>query len=182
MRMEELRPGLWWWTAPHPDWKPSDAGPTGWGQNVSSYAVQTGDAIVLIDPMAPPGELAERAVAVALTCEWHGRDAKALGLPVYEPGPESSQPPAGLEVKPTHAPYEVAFWLPDHKALVFGDIVSSEGGLRVNWTWVSEGAESDKIEPALRPLLELPFELVLTGHGPPVTDDARAALEAALQR
>ncbi|MBD0328832.1 MAG: hypothetical protein ICV64_01855 [Thermoleophilia bacterium] len=42
------------------------------------------------------------------------------------------------------------------------------------------------VEPAdalerLRPLLALPLELVLVGHGDPVTEGAREALRAALE-
>jgi hypothetical protein len=178
--MEELRPGLWWWTAPHPDWKPEDAGPTGWDRDVSCYAVETGGAVVLVDPQAPPAELAERAVAVALTCEWHGRDARALALPVYEPGTEGAPPP-GLEAKPLHYEHELAFWLPEHRALVFGDVVSvRDGRPGVNWGWIPAGGDPSTIGPALRPLLELPVELLLTGHGPPVREDVHAALARAL--
>ena len=36
--MEELHPGLWFWTAPHPEWTPSDGGPDGWPPEVSCYA------------------------------------------------------------------------------------------------------------------------------------------------
>ena len=55
------------------------------------------------------------------------------------------------------------------------------------WPWRCEtprpgcgcGAE-ERTLPALRALLELPFELVLVSHGEPVHD--RAAFEAALAR
>jgi hypothetical protein len=49
--MEEMRPGLWTWTAPHPEW---DEQPY-----VRSYAVERDGALVLIDPMSPPAELVD---------------------------------------------------------------------------------------------------------------------------
>ncbi len=79
--MEELRPGIWHWTAPHPDWNDEQW----WPELVSSYAIQLGDDIVLFDPLAVPDELRERATAVVLTAPYHERDARELGLPVHTP-------------------------------------------------------------------------------------------------
>jgi len=65
--MRELRPGLWHWQAPHPGWEPSEP----WSQNVSSYAIDDGQRLLLFDPLAVPGELqelaAERETAIVLT-------------------------------------------------------------------------------------------------------------------
>lgn len=70
--MEELRPGLWTWTAPHPEWNEQPV--------VRSYAVEREGAIVLIDPMSLPTELIEgRELCVALTCPWHARSSPELG-------------------------------------------------------------------------------------------------------
>jgi hypothetical protein len=41
-------PGLWRWTARHPEWHPGD-----WGSAVASFAVDAGDAALLIDPLIP---------------------------------------------------------------------------------------------------------------------------------
>ena len=30
-RVQELRTGLWWWEAEHPEWTPEDAGTEDWG-------------------------------------------------------------------------------------------------------------------------------------------------------
>ena len=91
--MRELRPGLWHWEAPHPEWEPGEP----WPQLVSSYAVDNGEQLLLFDPIAPPGEIEELAVkrdaVVVLTCAWHERDTRRLaerhGLTVYFPPPES---------------------------------------------------------------------------------------------
>ena len=93
--MRELRPGLWHWTAPHPEWQPDEP----WDQNVSSYAVDDGKRLLLFDPIAPPSEIetlaAEREAAVVLTAPWHERDTESLverlGMPVYTPLPDSAE-------------------------------------------------------------------------------------------
>jgi hypothetical protein len=51
--VRELRPGLWHWTAPHPDWSPSEP----WEQAVSSYALDDGERLLLFDPIAPSSEI-----------------------------------------------------------------------------------------------------------------------------
>src|SRR5213595_3316625 len=93
--MRELRPGLWHWEAPHPEWRPTEP----WSENVSSYAIDDGERLLLFDPLAVPGELvdlaAERETAIVLTAPWHERDAESLverlDVPVYTPLPDSAQ-------------------------------------------------------------------------------------------
>jgi hypothetical protein len=76
--MRELRPGLWHWESPHPDWNPDEP----WDQLVSSYAVDDGEHLLLFDPLAVPSELEERASerepVIVLTAPWHERDTKSL--------------------------------------------------------------------------------------------------------
>ena len=93
--MRELRPGLWHWKAPHPQWEPTEP----WDKNVSSYAMDDGERLLLFDPLGVPSELealaAERDTAIVLTAPWHERDAESLverlGVPVYTPLPDSAR-------------------------------------------------------------------------------------------
>ena len=93
--MRELGPGLWHWQAPHPEWRATEP----WDKNVSSYAIDDGERLLLFDPIAPPPELigraAERDTAVVLTAPWHERDTQSLverlGVPVFTPLPDSAQ-------------------------------------------------------------------------------------------
>ena len=93
--MRELRPGLWHWQAPHPDWRPSEP----WDRNVSSYAIDDDERLLLFDPLGVPSEIealaAERETAIVLTAPWHERDAQSLverlGVPVYTPLPDTAQ-------------------------------------------------------------------------------------------
>jgi hypothetical protein len=87
--MLELRPGLWHWQAAHPDWSAEEP----WEREVSSYAIDDGDRLLLFDPIAVPNEIlelaAEREPVIVLTAPWHERDApdlvERLGAPVYAP-------------------------------------------------------------------------------------------------
>jgi glyoxylase-like metal-dependent hydrolase (beta-lactamase superfamily II) len=93
--VRQLRPGLWHWEAPHPQWRPSEP----WSENVSSYAIDDGERLLLFDPLGVPSELgdlaAERETAVVLTCPWHERATESLvkrhGVPVYTPLPDTAQ-------------------------------------------------------------------------------------------
>jgi glyoxylase-like metal-dependent hydrolase (beta-lactamase superfamily II) len=78
MDVEEIAPHLWHWSAPHPDWKPSNRGKDGqgWDQIVSSYALIGDDAFVLIDPQLPEDESGAARLWDALD-----RDVEAHGPP-----------------------------------------------------------------------------------------------------
>jgi hypothetical protein len=50
--MDEICPGIYRWTAPHPEWRTR----VEWGHEVASFALVTGDAVALVDPLLPqPG-------------------------------------------------------------------------------------------------------------------------------
>ena len=92
--MREVQAGLWHWRAPHPEWTPDEA----WPQVVSSYAIDDGARLLLLDPLAVPDELlelaADREPVVVLTAPWHERDTKALverfRAPVFTPPPDTA--------------------------------------------------------------------------------------------
>jgi glyoxylase-like metal-dependent hydrolase (beta-lactamase superfamily II) len=93
--MRELRPGLWHWEAPHLQWRAGEP----WGPEVSSYAIDDGERLLLFDPLALPSELeelaADREAAVVLTNPWHERDSRHLvehlSVPVYTPLPDTAE-------------------------------------------------------------------------------------------
>lgn len=92
--VRELRPGLWHWSAPHPEWEPEAP----WDQNVSSYAIDDGERLLLFDPLGVPPEIegltADRETAIVLTAPWHERGSQSLverlALPVYTPRPDTA--------------------------------------------------------------------------------------------
>jgi hypothetical protein len=179
--VQELRPGLWTWTAPHPDWSEKDE----WGPDVRSYAYDGGGCLVLFDPLAPPslieGLIEAQEVGVLLTAEWHRRSAaecvERFGAHVSAPDEE---PPGGVERRPTYYDEEVAYWLPRHGALVVGDSFMAETGFKVQDEWLPDGVTREQMLAGLRPLLELPVELILVTHGDPVVENARERLQEAL--
>jgi glyoxylase-like metal-dependent hydrolase (beta-lactamase superfamily II) len=93
--VRELAAGLWHWQAPHPDWRAGEP----WDPNVSSYAVDDGERLLLFDPISPPGEVeqlaADRETAIVLTAPWHERDSQGLverlDVPVYTPLPDTAE-------------------------------------------------------------------------------------------
>jgi len=190
--VEELRPGLWYWTAIHPTWYDNEVG---------SYAWDAGSTLVLLDPLSPPtlvDELASgKEVATVLTCDWHDRSAPALverlGSRIHAPArgdggldaelfePRQDGLPAGIEAYGATHPGEVALWIGELNALVMGDaLITKEGTLIVPPTWLPENDTVAEAQQRMAPLLELPVELVLTTHGEPVRENGREALRKAL--
>jgi glyoxylase-like metal-dependent hydrolase (beta-lactamase superfamily II) len=92
--VRELRPGVWHWEAPHPEWKPGEP----WGEVVSSYAIDDGTRLLLFDPLGVPSEVEERVNArepvIVLTAPWHERDTESLverlSAPVFVPPPDTA--------------------------------------------------------------------------------------------
>jgi glyoxylase-like metal-dependent hydrolase (beta-lactamase superfamily II) len=142
--------------------------------------------------------------AIVLTCPWHERDARSLverlGAPVFTPAPDEDSPdlawlvggdrsgahlyaagdrlPVGIEGLPGNEPSDVVLWIESHRAVVAGDTLVDFGpGLEIPVEWLPEGVTRDQVAAGLRPLLELPVEVVLATHGGAVD---RAALERAL--
>jgi glyoxylase-like metal-dependent hydrolase (beta-lactamase superfamily II) len=205
--MQELQRGLWWWEARHPDWtEEDDAAGLDWGPDVSSYAIDDGARLLLIDPTEPPAPVDEiaatRETVIVLTCPWHARDARRLvkrfGASLFAPPPDEGNDdplpaqtfhagerlPVGVEAFPGMEPNDLVLWVESRRALFAGDTLIDRGAaLEFPRDWASRGAVAERgVQPeqlleGLRPLLELPVELVLPAHGPPAD---RAALERAL--
>jgi hypothetical protein len=169
--VDELIPGLWTWTARHPGWTESEQ----WGPEVRSYALIRGDAVFLFDPIDPPTELLEgRSAEVVLTANWHKRTSPELGLPVNDTGDPL---PDGIEARPGfYLPEERFLWLPQQRALIAGDSLPDAGEVPDAWLDIPR----EEYRQRLRPLLELPIELLLPTHGDPVIHDGHAHLTRAL--
>jgi len=160
--VRELRPGLWTWTALHPDF----------GAEVRSYAWDTGidgrgARLVLFDPIAPlPDELPSKERVVCLTCVWHKRGTPELGYRLVPPR-RVAEPLRGTYDE------ERALWLELLRALVVGDAL----GPLSDPTWLPAGMTQADVRARLRRWLERPIELVLSTHGDPID---RAQLERLL--
>ena len=82
-------------------------------------------------------------------------------------------------------PTETAYWIPEHRALVFADALIGAGQGRVRVAPVSWGTETPEgnalyereFRASMRRLIDLGPELLLVSHGEPVTQGARALAE-----
>jgi glyoxylase-like metal-dependent hydrolase (beta-lactamase superfamily II) len=139
---------------------------------------------------------------VVLTVPWHYRSAQAVldrydgarlwlherSLTDAEVAPTDTfrledQLPGGLQPLDGRWADEALLWSAAHRALITGDVLlgDADGGLRLcPESWIPAGMTRPQLAGHLRPLLELPVELVLPGHGEPVRDDAHTALTRAL--
>ena len=199
--LRDVAPGLWIWRREYPDWRPE----VGWEEVVTSTVAESGGEVALLDPLAPPEdatEIWERLDArpptlVVVLKPDHVRDvdvfvrrygARAFGPWLFwrhnipetelEPIQPGSELPGGLvALYDGRGRGETPLWLPEQRALVFADALTAPGGeLRV---WATPWHD-ERVLPALRALLELPFEHVIVSHGEPVHD--RAEFERALER
>ena len=193
MTIEEIRPRLWWWSAPHPEWK----------QVVSSYALVADGAFVLFDPLVPEGmwEALDGDVkhhgppAILLTVHFHARSSRDV-LDRYDgaalwghepalkkvrrriPGAKSFKQgdalPGGVEAVAMHHLDEAAFWLPSHNALVLGDsVVGKDDRAQLSPpSWLRKSETVDEQRASVRRALERGPELLLLTHGGPLDAEA----------
>jgi glyoxylase-like metal-dependent hydrolase (beta-lactamase superfamily II) len=198
---EELRPGLWRWTAHHEEWR----------KEVASVAVVTTDDLVLVDPLLEGGQwerlqagLGDRTLHVLLTIHWHARSAAEVAsrfpgtrvwahsrnraaiarrVSVTDVFRASDPLPAGLVAIEARPRSEVLLWEPRSKALIVGDALLGDGergaGLHTCPAgWLPESTDLADLRRSLRAALDLPLELILPSHGAPVLTNARRALAA----
>lgn len=188
--MQEIAPGLWRWTARHPEWEPGaePESPADWPPDVGCVAYEAGGTVALIDPLVVEGWerldrlVRGRPVSVLTTLHWHRRSS-AEAIERYG---AATAPPAGAEEVPFPDAGETMFWLPGPRALVPGDrILGTGSGLRLcpeSWLgYLPSGIGLGELRDRLRPLLELPIEVVLVSHGEPVLSGGREALVEALR-
>lgn len=79
---QKLADGLWRWTARHSEWHPS-----GFGDEVASFALKADGIGLLVDPLLPPepepvldlvDDLARDGLAILITIPYHVRSAETL--------------------------------------------------------------------------------------------------------
>ena len=195
MDVVEIAPGLWRWTAAHPDW----AEGADWPREVGCVYYEAPDAVVLIDPLVPdePAERERflaaldrdverlgRPVAILLTVPWHDRGSAELA---ERYGSARGVPPGGVVEVPLGVAGETVYWLPEHLSVVPGDSLLGDGSGGVAICpddWLDDdfvaGHDPAALRAALRRLLDLPFERLLVSHGAPVLAGGHAALTRAL--
>ena len=194
--MHEIAPGLWHWTASHPQH----------GMEVDSHYL-AGEG-VLLDPMMPPEgpawfrDRGSEPRHILLTNRHHDRDSwrlreefgcevHCIANGVYElegrgpvtPFEFGDELPGGIVAYEIGAicPDETALHIPVHQALACADGVvrwPETAGLTFVPDSLMDEPEQTRagLRDAYRRLLALDFDTLLLAHGAPVLRDAKAAL------
>ncbi len=192
--MEELLPGVWHWSAPHPRI----------GFQVHSHWLA--DAGVVFDPILPPDgmpELDPPPARIVLSCRHHLRDSETFasvlgGAPILAPeagmhefeGDDAVRPYAiGEEVAPGVTAQPMGTIAPDDTVLhirargegllLFADaLLVWDGELSFQPDFLMDDPERVKADTLerIQELLALDFDHVLLAHGEPIIGRGRTAL------
>lgn len=204
VEIRDIAPGLWIWRAEHHHWKAGDD----WQPVVTSTYVEAGGERYVIDslvPASPAPDLWKRldthppTIAAVLMAD-HVRDideivrrypkVQPMGPLLFFPDDIPKTPlkpiradavlPGGLAaLYDGRGRLETPLWLPEQRVIVFGDALTERGGeLRV---WDSPSHEKREL-PALREMLQLPFERVIVSHCDNDPVQSRTEFERALER
>jgi hypothetical protein len=163
-----------------------------------AYRAGADDTLVLIDPILPPNEqafwawLADGATHVTIVHgnRFHTRSTQAIldrvaGAVVWTPA--AGAPPAGLVALPVEGleDPETAWYIPEHRAIVFADAVLGPGGREVRIapeSWSGDAARyRGQFRASLRGVADRPIDLVLPSHADPVLANGGQALHAAIE-
>src|SRR5216117_4326100 len=204
VEIRDIAAGVWIWRAEHHHWKPGDD----WQPIVTSTYVESGGERLVIDPLVPKTgaeELWKRLdnrppTMAAVLIPDHVRDidefvrrykVRPFGPRLFWP---DDVPKTALEILEQdrvlpgglvalydgRGRLETPMWLPEHRVIVFGDALTERGGeLRV---WDCRAGHEKRELPALRAMLELPFERVIISHCDNEPVKTRADFEKALER
>jgi len=203
----EIETGLWRWTGHHEEWRENVGSvfcETDDGVVLVDPLVPPGDTERFWRALDRDVRRVGAHVHVLVTVFWHARSTAALverysarvwapstsraaverrsGVvtDVFRPG---DRLPGGIQAFRSARRTEVVFWIPQHRALVPGDVLLGDGtgGVRMcPESWLSGNTGHPELAASLRPLLELPVRRILVSHGEPVLENGRDALAAAL--
>ncbi len=196
---KELRPGLWRWSGTYPDWKHEVASVA---VTTEADAVLIDPLLAGGQWESLEAGLGDRSLHVLLTIHWHARSAAEVAsrfpgtrvwahsrnraaiarrAPVTDVFRAGDPLPAGLVAIESRPRSEVLLWEPRSRALIAGDALLGDGergdGLHTcPASWLPESTDLADLRQSLRPLLDLPVELILPSHGAPVLTAARQDL------
>lgn len=202
---EEILAGLWRFTARHPEWEEGED----WDPEVAWWAVLGPDGLVLIDPLVADWDELDRLVELAGGCDgivrtlfFHERSIAEAARrycagvwarsatrdvpagPLDHSTGSEDQIPARLRAFDVLRHDEVALWLPEQRALLFGDAMvrDSEGRLSIcPDSWVMPPGGRPALRERLISLIELEPQHVLVSHGPLVLGDGAESFPRALE-
>jgi glyoxylase-like metal-dependent hydrolase (beta-lactamase superfamily II) len=196
---EEVRSGLWRWAAHHQEWK-KDVAAVAVASRSDLVLI---DPLLVGDQWRQLEEgLGERQLHVLLTIHWHARSSAKIAdrfggtriwahsrnraaverrSPVTDVFRIGDELPGGLVAFEARPRSEVLLWVPQSRALIVGDALLGDGekgkGLHTCPTgWLPQSTSLPDLRSALRPILDLPVEVVLPSHGAPVLSGAKEEL------
>jgi glyoxylase-like metal-dependent hydrolase (beta-lactamase superfamily II) len=193
---EQVGEGLWHWRIQN-----SAIG----GATSSSQAVAAAGDVCLVDPVRlAPEALSElpAPTAVCLTAKCHQRAAwryqAELSVPVWAPegtAPMDGEPdrryragdrlPGGLLAVHTPGPEDVhfCFLLEREGGVLFcSDLLGQRPGAELDFVPLQYHDDPAATRRSVEGLLDLPFGILCLDHGPPITDDPKAAIRSLLER
>jgi glyoxylase-like metal-dependent hydrolase (beta-lactamase superfamily II) len=200
----EIAPGIGRWVAYHPEWKEDVASAV----IESAGGLVLVDPQI---PDGPEGEAALGGLeaqahppAIVLTVFFHERSAGAIAdripgttlwvehngvahveSPVTNRFRAGDRLPGGLAAWATARDDEVVLWDPASRSLIVGDVMLGRGPEGIQLcpdSWLPNGVMGSDLAHSLRPLLDLPVERILPGHGEPVVQHAHARLKRLLEQ
>ena len=203
----QLADGLWTWRREHPEWDVH----ADWDADVACYAVRLAEAMLLIDPLWPEEDSEDfdwldtlarsDRLLVAVLKPDHLRDGSGIAhayggrvlageavagalddeAPIHVVATGKKLTGGVVVLDDARGRGETPLWLPSHRAVAFADGVRGdpEGGLRV---WSYPPGRETAVREAIGAIADLGPDMVLVGHGPPVTAGGAAALREALDR
>ncbi len=209
MEVAQIDAGLWRWTGYHEDWK-EDVGSVFYetpdGVVLVDPLVPPEDTERFWRALDRDVRRVGKQVHVFVTVFWHVRSTAAIVeryaarvwasttsraaverrsgfvTDVFRPG---DRLPGDVEAFRSARRTEVVFWIPQHGALVPGDVLLGDGAGGVRMcpeSWLPEKSGHPELADSLRPLLDLPVRRILVSHGEPVLSNGRRKLAAALGR
>jgi len=193
---EQVAPGVWHWRISN-----RAIG----GAMSSSHLVADGREAVLVDPVRLGAEAMAalpRPTATCLTAKCHQRSAwryrDELGAPVWAPRgtvPMDAEPdhryaagdllPGGLRAVHTPGPEDVHFCFlleREEGVLLCSDLLSRREGGELAFVPLEYHDDPAATRRSVESLLDLSFSVLCLDHGPPLTDDPKAAIRALLER
>ncbi|HET6361243.1 MAG TPA: hypothetical protein VFH11_04220 [Gemmatimonadota bacterium] len=198
-----IAPGIWRWIAFHPEWQQDVAcvvidSPAGFVLvDPLLPAGQEGKAALrgLEARGEPPaivltvfyhersaGDIIDRIPGTTLWVEETGTDR--VESTVTHPFRAGDALPGGLVPYATARPDEVVLWEPASRSLIVGDVILGQGDAGIELcpdSWLPDGVDRRDLALSLGPILELPVERILPGHGDALDNDAHGALKKVLE-
>lgn len=200
---EEILADLWRFTARHPEWEEDED----WDPEVAWWAVLRPGGLVLIDPLVPDWDELDRLVELAGGCAgilrtvffhqrsigeasrrygaeiWARRPPPNIAAEHFDHAVGEDQLPEDLHAFDVLRDDEIAVWLPEQRALAFGDAMVRDHAGRLSMcpeSWVKRVGGWPALRERLAPLAELEPQHVLVSHGPLVLGDGAESFSRAL--